>query len=182
MKKIIIILAFMILQGCSSIPLSTMWKMKSFDQDDFTQISPQHLRAKLRINKQITINDESLTLFFSFKSDSEELEEELALKLLSTSSNKVARWFSEDEQEYSYEFRLNEASMRAFKRIQQSSIAKRINNKEEREVNFSATWKLGDNKPEIYKFSIDLQFDPKDGYFTLLEGVELDTSKAQQVL
>jgi len=48
MKRAIIVLSIVsIMAGCSSVPISTMWRMKDFSDQDLAEIDPNELRVRV---------------------------------------------------------------------------------------------------------------------------------------
>ncbi|HVU39211.1 MAG TPA: hypothetical protein VHC95_12830 [Opitutales bacterium] len=66
--------ALLVLAGCSTMPLSTMWKMRSFGPDTLTQVKPEELRVKVSIPQgyELDFDQEKPTLDFAVTVDGRE--------------------------------------------------------------------------------------------------------------
>ncbi|NVJ65707.1 MAG: hypothetical protein HWE16_04405 [Gammaproteobacteria bacterium] len=178
MKKIIILLTLAILQGCSSIPLSTMWKMKSFDEDDFNQIRAQDLRVKFRTDKYVDVTEKSLTLQLKFSSNDEAHESKFELEQIEQGHETKDPWFRKEYKEFYSVLRLSPESMRSFKKLQRSAASLRDSSKN---VEFIVNFGFGENEPESYIMSIDLLLNPNQGYFTLFDEVPFGVKNIEKL-
>ncbi|WP_251359300.1 hypothetical protein [Kangiella sp. TOML190] len=178
MKKTLLIVLILLIQGCSSIPLSTMWKMRNFDENSFTQIEPRYIRMKVRTDKPMDVDNDSIKLKFGFEGKTEKQEEILGLELIATDKKNISHFFSDDTQEYSYTFRLKPESIMAMQKVQRSPLVHK--KKREGKASFSASWNFGEKTPTQYTISIDLQLDPTNGYFTLIDEYYFDFDKLQK--
>lgn len=176
MKKLILILAVtaasFLLQACSSVPVSSMIKMASFDEQDFNEIDPHYIRVKLRTDKPVDVDNDSITLKFAFKSAETNFEEPLTLRVIDKSQKTIERWIGSNAQEYTATFALDQASVVTFNKIKQLPVMSQ--RRSEADVDFSATVDFGDNIPEQFIMSVDLLLDPLQGFITLIDEYEFD--------
>lgn len=171
-----------LLAGCSYIPLTTMVKMSGFDEEDFRQIEPADIRAKITTNTTASFVEEKMQLNFKFITRETKVDKTLPLKIVTESTHTESSWFGDDEIEHTTIFKLDDSAIEMFKELQQLPMLK--NRPEDSKFSFAVRWGLDAKSEDLkrYTISTDLLFNPKDGYFTLIEDLEIDTSKEEQDL
>lgn len=161
--------------GCSHIPLSTMLSMSSFDAEDFIAINPQELRVRVITNTPAKFIEKRTTLLLTFTSPDAKFDKVLHLEKISDNLSTESHWVGKDTVKHTTDFKLDEAGVETFKDIQSSPyIVKRPDNSS---FKFKIKWRLDSEDPLKYTIRTDLLFQPEDGYFTLLEGLEIDQTK-----
>lgn len=78
---VVTVFAFLLLQGCSNIPVSTMMKMSGFDEEDFIKLNPEDIRVKVRSNTQVNVLAAN-QLSYSYKGFEAFIDDCLSLELL----------------------------------------------------------------------------------------------------
>lgn len=183
MKKLVttifktLVLIFL-LQGCSSIPLSTMLKMSSFDEQSFAELAAEEIRVRVRSNTQhnaITKN----ALRYQYQGPEGVIDESFSLQLVEENVETVEHWFSQDSFEHSSLYQLDAEGVEKFKALQQHPLITMKN----REGKFKITvnFEFSEQVPEQILMSVDLLLTPEDGFFTLLEEHEFNIGKTQEV-
>lgn len=165
------------LQGCSSIPLSTMMKMSGFNEHSFAELAAEEVRVRVRSNTQhnaITKN----VLRYQYQGPEGVLDESFSLQLIEENVDTIEHWFSEDSFEHASLYQLDEEGVEKFKILQQHPLMTMKN----REGKFKVTvnFEFSDQVPEQILMSVDLLLTPADGFFTLLDEHEFDIGKAQK--
>ncbi len=178
MKKIIILLTLIMIQGCSSIPLSTMWKMKSFDEEDFSQLTPQYVRVKFRSDKFVDVPQKELRLEVKYQENKEQKTASFKLEEIDSGSKEIEKWFGNDFREYYSILRLVPESIVQFKQFQKSAFLKQ---EEEKHIEFIIAFGFAENEPDSYLMSIDLLLDPDTGYFTLFDEVPFGVNNIEKL-
>lgn len=69
MKRFIVVLLVVWLSSCANIPFGTMLEFRSFNKDNFLEIQPQDIKAKIQIEKPVraNFNDVELSLQLATK-------------------------------------------------------------------------------------------------------------------
>ncbi|WP_417446839.1 hypothetical protein [Kangiella sp.] len=166
----------LILQGCSSMPLSTMLKMSSFDETDFVKLNPEDIRVKVRNNTQKNVL-KSNVLRYRYKGPEGLIDQSFSMELIEEDIETIEHWFADDSFQHSSRYRLDAEGVKLFKQLQQNPLL--AMRKKEGEFKFSVTFKLTETTPEKLNMSIDLLLSPEDGYFTLLDQHEFNLTEAQ---
>ena len=162
--------------ACSHMPLSTMVSMSSFDEEDFIAINPSEIKVRIRTDKYLDLNDRHIKLQFKLISPSGNLDETLSLNKISTSNRQINQWFGKEYTEYNTIFALSEESIDAFKQFQDSKLVRTA--RDNADISFNAKVQFPEEAPNQLMFSIDLQLDLNDDYFTLFDEVYVDFEKA----
>lgn len=181
MKKLVttilktLVLIFL-LQGCSSIPLSTMLKMSSFDEHSFTELAAEEVRVKVRSNTQHNAITKNL-LRYQYQGPEGVVDESFSLKLIEENVATIEHWFSEESFEHASLYQLDAEGVKKFKRLQQHPLI----TMKSREGKFKITvnFEFSDQVPEQILMSVDLLLTPEDGFFTLLDEHEFDLEAAR---
>lgn len=116
---ILTILLTGVLSGCSSIPLSTMLKMRGFDKSDFIQISAEEIRIRVTLDKQVELNLDDSNL--SVKLVSEAQTEMFRFPIELTSKEVVSKrsgWWSKEVSQAVSVFRLSKRGLKDFHKLQ----------------------------------------------------------------
>ena len=167
-----ILVAFFLLQACSNIPISTMIKMSSFDEDDFIQLNPEELRVRVRSNTETNVIA-SNQLTYSYKDTETYIDRYLSLeKLEEEKVRTVKHWFKDDTVEHISWYKLDEEGVEQFRALQQHPVLQ----DKDREGTFelSVQTVYTEDSPMQFLLSADLLLDPEDGYFTLFYDLEID--------
>lgn len=181
MKTVItlIYISFILLiQGCSNIPLSTMWKMKGFDQNDFNRIKPQQIRVKFRSDKFVDVTKKSLKLSIQSTKNKKTSKKSFALEQINSGENLVNKLFGSDFIEYYSILRLTPDSMKQFSELQKTSL---FHQKKGETLEFVISFNFYESEPPSYLMSIDLLLNPEDSYFTLFDEVPFGSDNIQKL-
>ncbi|ACV26201.1 hypothetical protein [Kangiella koreensis] len=171
------IIFILVLQGCSSIPLSTMMKMSGFDENSFTEVTAEEVRVKVRSNTQHNVLKENV-LRYQYQGSDGVLDESFSLELIEEDVRMIEHWFSDDSFEHSSVYQLDSDGRAKFKKLQQHPL---INNKNrEGKFKVTVTFKFTDQAPKQVLLSVDLLLAPEDGFFTLLDDHEFDLEAARK--
>lgn len=164
-----------LLQGCSSVPLSTMLKMSSFDETDFVKLNPDDIRVKVRNNTRENVLKENV-LRYQYRGPEGVIDQSFSMELIDEDVETIEHWFADDSFQHSSRYRLDAEGIELFKQLQQHPLL--AMRKKEGEFKFSVTFKLTESAPERFNMSIDLLLNPEEGYFTLFDQHELDLTQA----
>lgn len=177
-----ILLISFLLSACSSIPLSTMVKLSSFDEQQLTLLNVADIRAKITINQFINLDLENTNMGISIENDSGEMQLAFPLKVLSVTQNPAQTGFlSKKNASQTFLLKLSAAGEKDFKKLQQQ-----LQQPKKSKIGFSVDAKLKKNKeltPEqqaqTIVMTIEMKINNQDGFFTLFDEYELKESKTE---
>ena len=163
-----------VLAGCTSIPLSTMWMMRSFTLDDFFMKEPHDLRVAIRTddrvkrgpdNPMIDIRIDGVAtkpVCYAFALVPVDARGPAELTLDALPAHR--RW---------YAFGLSKQGTEAFERARREvRIEKGTEARFELNVTMTGVLDFADGQDSA-PMRVDLALDRKDGYFTLIKETTL---------
>lgn len=157
------------LLACSSVPLSTMWKFAGFDRDAFLAIDPAQLRAAALIDSRATMRQVTMVVTLTPK-DGAPTTFEIPIAEPTTRSAPLPappagrRWEV---------FALNATGQREFARVRETALKMPRGSS----ISLGLSAREGDVPPELmrrFPLRIDMMFDTREGWFTLLKDTTLD--------
>jgi len=163
------------LVGCSSIPLSTMWKMHSFGTEDFARIKPEDLRVKVLLPQGFELDFVKDTPHLNFKIETAhgtsqgkiELEKVIQRDITKTSGFFNPTTTTQTE----YELKFTDATLPAFSLLQKIARGQEKGRYVTIFIEFSFA-----KRPEGFvdmPFTVSLLLFPQDGYFVLFDNAHL---------
>ena len=170
-----LVFTVLFLFGCSSIPISTMLKYRNFDEQSFTALDPSQIRSKITVSEPFTLKVEKIKLSLSLENEKglRDFKFPLALEKRDNIAAQSGFFLSEPAKT-EYTFKLSELAVNNFKETQ---------NLLSQEAQGKASFSIGvgfneePQKAQSVYFSIALQLEEKDGYFTLIEETEVILGK-----
>ena len=172
MRKIFLVFIVLFLSGCSSIPISTMLKYRNFDEQRFLTLDPLQIRSKIRLSEPFTLKMEQINLSLSL--ENEKGVRNFTFPLVLEKRDRIAAqegFFSSEPAKTEYTFKLSERAVNNFRETQ-SLLSQEIRGKAS--FSIGAGFNEEPQKGQTVYISIALQFEEKDGYFTLIEDTEVD--------
>ncbi len=163
--------SLIMLAGCASIPLGTLWKMRSFDADDLARIDAREIRLAGRIDPAPQRVDPSRThLELSLVPRVEGApDEHYAFSLRVSDDYEPALIPEPDPQHRWVVLELDDAGLAAWQRLQPKLVNVKKNY---RGASFSFEFKATDEGSEKFDaiwVSARLELDPQQGPLTLLD-------------
>ncbi|MCW8878158.1 MAG: hypothetical protein OQK51_14010 [Kangiellaceae bacterium] len=172
-KKILTLLLVFFLASCSSVPLSSMVKLANFDQDDLIRIDPSQVRSKITLTAPAELETKTVKLVLKFEYSASNPQEYL-FSLEPLWSKKISRdkWFEADELLHQYEFKIEQQSIKAFKKYQREFLKYG----KPKKYHWTVYYYLKNRPIESndIKLDLELKFSEKDEYFYLLKGAVVD--------
>ena len=165
-----------LLQGCSSMPLTTMLKMSSLDETDFVNLKPEDIRVKVRNSTSDNVLSNNV-LRYQYRGPEGAIDESFSMELIKENVETIEHWFTDNSYQHSGWYKLDAEGIKLFKELQKDPLL--AMRKKEGDFKFSVTFKLSESAPKRFMMSIDLLLNPEDGYFTLFDQHELDLTEAQ---
>jgi hypothetical protein len=169
------------LTACSSVPLSTMLKLSSFDEQSLITIEPSNIRAKITVNKFVDIDLVNTKLGLNLDNSQGELALQFPLEKLTLINNSATKsFFSSSPASQTYLLQLSPAAIADFKKLQKQlkssdkntfglSVAAKLNKQE----NLTAL-----QEQEKLFMTIELKLHKNEEFFTLIDNAELKNGKS----
>ncbi len=165
----------LLLAACTSIPVSTIWRMRSFNVEDFLALDAAALRAAVQSDPRVKFSRVEIDIMVQPKEGTEErhvirldAQQRDDPRLQRPASNR--RWTV---------FALDSGGVVTFERVRQSVA--RVS-KQGGRMTTKVTPKETDVPPELatrLPLRLDLLLDPKEGWFTLVRESEVDITSRE---
>ena len=123
-KILLITLLSIGLIGCGTVPIGSMYKIATMDENDIRVIDPKVIRTRLTLDSpaQLQTRNVRLVLRFEFHDD-EESEYQFLLEPIGTKLiQEKAGWFANPTPRHQYEFQLAEKSVPIFRKYQREFV------------------------------------------------------------
>lgn len=171
MQKLTVVFFAIVISACSSVPLSTLFKLSSFDSSDIAAIKASELRVRLTLDDPMKLAKQSLRLQLKFEyADNSgdqfefQLESSQSLEKLSSSG-----WFNAQTLRHRYEFKLTRVAQLEFSNFQQSLVKR----KKIKKYFWTVFYYLAPHNQSDAKLDVELKTSKHDDYFYLLEGAKI---------
>lgn len=165
------------LAGCTSVPLATMWKLRSFSVDEFFAMNPDDLRAAVRTDARASFNAVDINITVTPKGG-EASNHAIRLQQAVTADPRLEpapadrRW---------YVFALGPQGVKVFDAVRRDVTAVRKIPGSSLRLGICA--QEASVPPEIAKalpMRVDLLLDPKEGWFTMISETRVDTTQPRK--
>ncbi len=162
------------LTGCASVPLSTMLRMSTMNQQTLFELDPQDIRARVAFFGVSEIIPESTQMSFDISDVAGRRESRVyVLNLLSkTNQTRPGGMFHSDYPVVAYEFELGAESVEDLRRLQKAFANAK---------NPSLTFNVQTTSPGYHdsiRLWIDLKLKKSDSYMTIIDGADLKSTKS----
>jgi hypothetical protein len=159
------------LQGCASVPLSTLARMSSFSARDFAGLSADEVGVKIRIPRGFGLDVANSWLGIEVRSRAG--IHNARFELDQVKSQVVALpggFFSGPKPGMKYELRLSNSSAGAFRDLQEF-----VSQGKAEDINIRVVPKLSSSPEGATSIAvwIDLQLSEREGYFPLVDGTTI---------
>ncbi|TQV86378.1 hypothetical protein [Aliikangiella coralliicola] len=174
MKLLQLLFFSVMLSSCSSVPISSMVKLASFDEKDLVNINPNQVRTRITINEpaELQTRDVKLALRFGYDGE-EETEYQFILDLLNNKTLKESKgFFSNSPKRHQYEFKIAVASIAEFKKYQREFL--KYGKPEKYHWTVYYYLKKRPEEGEPINLDLELKLAEADDYFYLLKSAEMD--------
>jgi hypothetical protein len=167
--------ALVALAGCTSVPVSTMWRLRSFGADELLALDPNALRAAVQSDPRVRFARVDINIVAQAKSGAED-----RYKIRLDSQQQVDARLERPAADRRWTvFALDAAGIKAFNELRQT-IARLRGQGGSLSLGVSA--QESELPPELatrLPLRLDLLLDPKDGWFTLFRETEIDTTRSK---
>ena len=160
--------------ACTSIPISTMWRFRSFKLDDFFALDPTALRAAVRTHERATYAGVDIELKTTLK-DEAPVQNNIRLQSLVGGDARLEPAPAERRWQV---FALGPEGVKLFEQTRQYIALAR--NKPGSSIAITVRARESVVPPELARalpMRLDLLLDPKEGWFTMFAETKVDTTK-----
>jgi hypothetical protein len=172
---LVVVAILVCLTGCASVPLSTMLRMSTMNQQTLLELDPQQIRARVAVDGGFELDPKSTQLSLDISDETGKRESRsYVLNLLSkTNETRPGGMFHSDYPVVAYEFALDSESIEDLRRLQ-TVFAHGKNPRFNVNVQTTA--------PGYYKsirFWIDLKLRQSEPFMVVVDGAELKPTKVE---
>lgn len=164
------------LSACSSIPLSSMIKLASMDDNDITRINPSQVRVRITVNDPAKLHTKDVRLALKFEYAGEgNSEYQFVLRIIdSRQIDATSGWFSSEPNKHQYEFVIADHSVDVFKKYQREFIKYG----KPKKYHWTVYYYLKNipAKDQPIDLDLELKFADNSDYFYLLKGAEIEVN------
>ncbi|TCN79507.1 hypothetical protein [Shewanella fodinae] len=169
--KYLLMVLLLLLSGCSSVPLSTLTHFATFDEQDFAELDPNQIRARLVVDDFVKLKDISLKAQINAANGVQQLE--FPLTLISKEILPVRKsWIFTTQVRARYQYELSPQARQNFVKLQQALLKGHKYNCDVNVVFDEHT------PPQPFKYTVKLMLDPDNGYITMIDNREMAVSKS----
>jgi len=164
--------AGMLAAACTSIPVSTMWKLARFDRAALLAVDPAQLRAAALVDQRTTMKDVTMKITLAPK-EGKPVDYQI---LLTEPVSRDARLPSAPAGRRWDIFALTAEGQRDFMRMRESALALPPGSS----LTLGLSAREGTVPPDLtrgFPLRLDLLLDAKEGWFTVLKDSELDLTQ-----
>lgn len=176
MKRRALLAVALLLAGCSSVPLSTMWRMRSFDADQLFALDPTELRVAARVDERAVMRNATLSLDIDPADKSGRrayvipLEQPVSDPRLERAPAD-RRWFA---------FALSKQGLAEYQRIKQEYRSIPKGSRSTLKISASDDGTIPPDLKRDFPLRVDVLLTPAEGYFTLIRETRLDLSQQRK--
>lgn len=163
------------LTSCASIPFGTMLEFRDFEKDDFINIQPQELAAKIQIDDPARAKIDTAQLSLDLKTAQGTRSFQFPLILSEeVRIEAVSGFFSSSPAKTEYRLQLSAQAMQNFKTMQQIFL-----NEQPESFDFAVSTGFEDLPADVkaIHMSIFLKLSQERGFVTLFENAKLEVKR-----
>ena len=165
------------LAGCTSVPLATMWKLRSFSIDEFFALNPNDMRGAVRTDSRASFNAVDIDFLVTPKGGEPRkhairMQQSVGADARLEPAAADRRW---------HVFALGREGVKVFDAVRRDVLAARSIPGSSVRIAIGA--QEAHVPPEIAKalpLRVDLLLDPKQGWFTMLSETRIDTTQPRK--
>jgi len=180
LKKTTCAIILLFLVGCSSVPLSSMFKIANLDTNDILAINPAEVKVRLSVSDPVELKTENVRLALKFDHyDGSQSEYLYLLEIVDVSLiDPISSWFSSQPLKHAYQFKLGKLSQLEFNKYQLEYAKQGKPKRYHWSVFYSLKPTSGDsdfNHNPINEMTIDmeLKLSNQEDYFFLLKSAPI---------
>jgi hypothetical protein len=162
--------------GCTSVPVSTMWRLRSFNAEQLFALDPAHLRAAARVDARATMTNVTITLEVEPPDGSARRTYLIPLerpvddpRLERPPADR--RWFA---------FALSQPALAEYQRIKREYAAVAKGSRGTLKIAAADGGTIPPDLKRAFPLRVDVLLDPAEGFFTLISETKLDLSQQKK--
>jgi hypothetical protein len=171
-----VLAAAVLAAGCSSIPLATLWRLRSFGPEQLFALDPTQLRAAARVDARATMRSVTIGLDIEPADGSARraylipLEQPAADPRLEPAPP-GRRW---------YAFALSPEGLAEYRRIQREYAAVPKGSRGTVKISATDDGTVPADLKRAFPLRVDVLLDPAEGWITLISETKLDLSQSRK--
>lgn len=176
MKRRALLAVAIALAGCTSIPVSTLWRLRNFGPEQLLALDPTLLRAAARVDARAAMKNVTIAIDVEPPDGSARRSYVLPLeqpvpdpRLERAPADR--RWFA---------FALSKQGLAEYERIKREYASLPKGGRGTIGVSASDAGALPADLMRAFPLRVDVLLDPAEGYFTLINETKLDLTQAQK--
>lgn len=176
MKRRSLLALALLAGGCTSVPLSTMWRLRSFNAEQLFALDPAHLRAAARVDSRATMKNVTISLDVEPPDGSARRTYLIPLerpvddpRLEPPPANR--RWFA---------FGLSKQGLAEYHRIKREYASVAKGSRGTLKIAASDDGTIPPDLKRAFPLRVDVLLDPAEGFFTLISETKLDLSQQKK--
>ena len=174
MRIILTLFLLSLLQACTSIPLSSLIKLSTFGAEEFSQIDPKQIRARLTINDpaKLQLHDVRLVFKFEYQFDEKQAYQFILIPISQRDIPAQSHWYGGSPIRHQYDFKIAEKSIAEFNAYQQQLLQRG----KPKNFHWTVHYYLDKDLPSGYAIDLDLaiKFSNESDYLMILKGASVD--------
>ncbi|MBV1909959.1 MAG: hypothetical protein KUG78_11600 [Kangiellaceae bacterium] len=158
--------------GCSSVPITTMLKFSSFDNNDIAKIAPRDVQVRLTLDEPVKLLNDKVKLALLFDYEDKESDEYLfeLTSLRPAETSVETKWLSSSISRTSYEFSLDRLAQLEFSNFQKSFSNKGKPSK----YRWTVYYYLNSQQHKEARIDVELKLSKIEEYFYLIKDKRLE--------
>lgn len=175
-KLSIVVFAALLSCACAYVPLSTMVKMYSFNDQDFAELDPSRIRVRVALPSgfEMSIEDSRMDVHIQSSSTAQDSEFKLTDKSRPTRDGVDDLGERNSKEKKIYTLRLTDESVSEFARLQHSLSGKKI---DKSKIDISAVLKSAPCDADEVVVNVDLSPKPEEGFIPIVDGARIKIDK-----
>ena len=176
MKRRALLLAALLGAGCTSIPVSTLWRLRNFGPEQLFALDPTQLRAAARVDARALMKNVTISIDVQSSDGSARRAYVLPLEQPIQDARLDRppvdrRWFA---------FALSKQGLAEYERIKREYASLPKGGRSTIGVSASDAGTIPPELMRAFPLRVDVLLDPADGYFTLINETKLDLTQPQK--
>ena len=176
MKRRSLLALALLAGGCTSVPVSTMWRLRSFNAEQLFALDPAHLRAAARVDSRATMKNVTISLDVEPPDGSARRTYLIPLeqpvddpRLERPPANR--RWFA---------FGLSKPGLAEYQRIKREYASVAKGSRGTLKIAAADDGTIPPDLKRAFPLRVDVLLDPAEGFFTLISETKLDLSQQKK--
>jgi hypothetical protein len=175
----VLLASVVFLASCTSIPLSTMWKLKDYSSENIKDIDPLEFRARVTHQSSFYIKSEGSVFSLELSNDDEKVKFEIPLEVIGTED--VMQGVFRSREFTKTMLKMSEAGVKDFMKLQKD--AGKLEDKYNKtwfKVKCSGDLKDRSNPPKHLELTIEIKLNGNEDFFTLIDSAKMKLEPTEE--